>query len=162
MAVIFSTHLSPGGAALPSTNFAAPNKVVGTNWTYLVLDYDQTTSESAFWYFTLPPNLGAMGTATLRVSWTATSGTGTVTWSAVHRAVVDDEVWDATTTPSTQTDSGTDTLLATDDEMQISIPLTITGWTAGDTIQLKLSRDISDTLNADARLLDATIEIQGA
>src|SRR5437899_2846916 len=41
--------LRPEGAIFPTTNFPQLVKNSGTNWTDYTLDYDQTTSEAAFW-----------------------------------------------------------------------------------------------------------------
>lgn len=147
-------------AVLPDTNFPSIGKTVGTNWTYKTLDFDQTTSESCYWYFLIPSDL-VVTSCTLKITWTASAGTGTFTPSVVTRCPSDDEVFDATTTPtSASAVTVTDTLLATGDVHQTSLALTTTGWAAGDLIQLKFSRDISDTLNADAKVITVLAELR--
>jgi len=147
-------------AVLPDANFASISKTVGTNWVYKTLDFDQTTSESVYWYFTVPSDL-TISTATLKIQWTASSGSGTFTASVVTRSPSNDEVIDETTTPSSASAvTATDTLLATGDLHQIDLALTTTGWAAGDLIQMKFSRDISDTLSADAKVILVALELR--
>lgn len=153
--------LNWSNAALPDTNFAGISKTIGTNWVYKTLDFDQTTSESAYWYFRVPSDLSVITTAAVKIDWTASSGTGTFTASIVTRCPTDDEVIDATTTPSSASAvTGTDTLIATGDLHQFSVSLTTTGWAAGDLIQMKFSRDIADTLSGDAKVISVTVELR--
>lgn len=150
--------LTPGGAALPNTNYAAFNKKVGTNWVENTLDFDQTTSEACYWSVPIMPGF-TPSSATLTIYWTADSGSGTFTADVDTRSVANDEVWDATTTPSVANDTATDTLITTGDVHVFTVTLTTTGWAAEDMLQIKLSRDISDTLNADARVFKAILKI---
>lgn len=148
-------------AVLPDTNFAAISKTVGTNWVYKTLDFDQTTSESVYWYFRIPSDLSTITSAAAKIDWTASAGSGTFIASIVTRSPSDDEIIDATTTPSSASAvTATDTLTATGDLDQFSVSLTTTGWAAGDFIQLKFSRDIADTLSGDAKVLAVTIELR--
>ena len=150
--------LTPDNAILPNTNFAQPGRVIGTNFSYNTLDYDQTTSEAAYWVVPIPAGI-TVSSGTIDIFWTAASGTGTVTWDADHRTVDDDQVIDAATTPTTRNDTVTDTLLATGDLHRASIALTATDLGAGKVILMKISRDVSDSLNADARFKRAIIKL---
>lgn len=154
--------LTPGGASLPATNYPALNKTDGTNLSYHSLDFDQTTSESCFFQVPIPPSCTPT-TIKLSLFWTASSGTGAVVWEVKRRSVDDDEVLDATTTPSIITDTVTDTLLATGDVHQTTMTLTTpTDSVADDLLSIKLSRlpaDASDTLSGDAKLIRAILEI---
>lgn len=162
-----SIILDTSNVVLPDTNFPSLGKKSGTNWLYKTLDFDPSTDEAAYWNVQIPSDISSVTTATLILYWTASSGTASqvVYWDVVNRTPTDDEVLDATTTPSTNSDTGnTDTLLATNDLHKLSIPLTITnGWSPGDMVQLKLSRDAnngSDTLTGDAKLIMAVLEIR--
>lgn len=148
-------------AVLPDSNFPSIGKTVGTNWVYKTLDFDQTTSESCYWYFVIPSNFSTITSATMKIQWTAASGTGTFISSVITRSPSNDEVIDATTTPSSAAAvTVEDTLIATGDLHQASLALTTTGWAAGDVIQVKFSRDISDTLNADAKVQLVLLELR--
>ena len=153
MALVNALILSPRGASLPNANFAALNKVVGTNIVYYVLDYDQTTSEAA--YFLVPVGDAAPSAVAIDIFWTAAAGTGTVTWSIIQDGTVNDDVLDAVGT----TVSGTDTLIAAGDTHLVSITGTASEFKANGITTLKVSRDIADSLTADARLLGIIIRM---
>jgi hypothetical protein len=153
-------HFDWSNVALPDSNFPGISKTVGSNWVYKTLDFDQTTSEACYWYFRIPTDFSPTS-CVVKVDWTATSGSGTFIPTIVTRSPSNDEVIDATTTPSSASAVNvTSTLTATGDLNQCSITLTTSGWAAGDLIQMKLSRDIADTLNADAKVLCVTAELR--
>lgn len=129
------------------TTESASNKVMNK-----LLDFDQTTSESAQFTVSFPKSWN-LGTVTFIPYWTAASGTGTVIWALSGVAISNDEVIDASFGTA---QTSTDTLLATTDVHvgPESSAITIGGTPAADDIvYFKLARDISDTLNADARLI---------
>lgn len=148
------------GALTPRTTNGAASATVETTTndiTYDVLDFDQTTSEGACFQISLP---GAwnVGTVKAKFYWTAASGAGTVTWSLKAGSLADDDVIDtAYGTPQ----AVTDTLIATGD-MHITAAtaaITIAGTPAvDDWLYFEVSRDIADTLNADARLIGIKIQ----
>lgn len=154
--------LTPGGASLPATNFPALNKTNGTNLSYHTLDFDQTTQETCYFAIPLPPSV-TPAIMKLDIWWTAATGSGAVVWEASRRSPADNEVLDATTTPSAITDTVTDTLLATGKVHKCSIVFTTpTDSVAGDLLIIKFSRlpaNASDTLTGDAQLIRAVFEI---
>jgi hypothetical protein len=114
-------------------------------------DFDQTTQEHAEWTVWMPDNWGA-GTVTAKFCWTAASGTGTVTWAIQGRSYADDDAIDQSWGTA---QTVTDTLLAAGDVHITSATsaITLTGAGAGELVQLRVYRDIADTLTADARLI---------
>ena len=143
-----------GSVVLPNTNFPACGRVVGTNFSYQTFDFDQTTSEAM--YMTIPIEFTPTSAAKIGVWWTAASGTGTFTVDFDWRSLTDGEVLDGTTVPSTTNDTATDTLLATGTVHYVEVTLTnaTSAIAAGDLLVAKFSRDVADTLNADARVVD--------
>jgi len=136
----------------PTTNGAASGTTNGTNVVYKTLDFDQTTSESAQFQIAMPKSWN-LGTLTFIAYWTASTGSGTVTWSLAAGAVSNDDVLDTTFGTAVTV---TDTLLATGDLMVAdeSGAMTVNGSpAAGDLVCFKILRDISDTLTGDAKLL---------
>lgn len=134
------------GCSAATVTESATNKV-----NLKTFDFDQTTQEHAEWSVWMPDDWGA-GTVTAKFAWTAASGTGTVTWGIQGRSYADDDAIDqAAGTAATVTD----TLLATGDIhiTSATAAFTLTGAGAGELVQLRVYRDISDTLNADARLI---------
>ena len=119
---------------------------------YDTLDFDTATSEGANFMLTIPNNWDA-GTITARFYWTADSGSGTVTWALAGRALADDDALD---TAFGTAQSVTDTLLAAGD-MHITAAtsaITIAGTPTTTTpVQFVVTRDITDTLGVDARLI---------
>lgn len=123
---------------------------------YDTLDFDAATSEGANFMLTIPNNWDA-GTITARFYWTADSGSGTVIWALAGRALADDDALD---TAFGTAQSVTDTLLAAGDMHITSATsaITIAGTpTTTTTIQFVVTRDISDTLAVDARLIGVQI-----
>jgi len=145
----------PASAMIPRvTNGAGVNSSETTtnDINYDSLDFDATTSEGAqFWV--VMPNNWTPGTVTFKPYWTADSGSGTFISSVAARDFANDDALDtAVGTPQTSTDT-----LITAGDMHIgpaSSAITIAGTPAnGDAICFQVTRDVSDTLNADARLI---------
>ena len=134
-----------GCAALAKTEIASGMDIQ-------TLDFDQTTSEGAQWSMVLPRNWNN-GTMTFEVIWTAASGTGTVTWSIQAKALSND---DALSIAYGTAQSVTDTLITAND---VHISPTSAALTIGNTpadsdfLHFSITRDVADTLNADAKLL---------
>src|SRR5262245_6909342 len=119
-----------------------------------VFDFDQTTQEHVHFRW-LPPKRWDKGTVTFEALWTADAGTPgqTVTWTLAGVAISNA---DALNTTFGSAQSVTDALLATGQSHQSpeSPAITIGGTPAnGDLVVFQLSRDVSDTLAADARLI---------
>ena len=125
---------------------------------FKTLDFDQTTSEIAWFPIEMPKNWDE-GTIVAKFQWTATSGSGTVTWGIQGVSISNDGVID--TAPGTA-QTVTDTLTATGDLHTTSetSAVTLAGTPAeGDVTFLKIYRDIADTLSADAKLIGVHIYI---
>lgn len=136
----------------PTTNGAASGTTNGTNVVYKTLDFDQTTSESAQFQIAMPKSWN-LGTLTFIAYWTASTGSGTVTWSLAAGAVSNDDVLDSSFGTAVTV---TDTLIATGDLMVAdeSGAITVGGTpAAGDLVCFKILRDVTDTLSGDAKLI---------
>lgn len=134
------------GAAAGLTELATNDVMLASK------DFDQTTSEGVQFYVPMPKSWDE-GTVTAQFGWTAASGTGTVIWSISGTAFSDDDAMD---TAFSGAQTATDTLLTAND-MHISpvtSAITIAGTPAeSDFVIFQITRDISDTLNADAKLV---------
>lgn len=140
------TARTTNGAATATTE-STTNDVMNK-----LLDFDQTTSEGAQFSIAMPKGWDE-GMVTFIPYWTAASGSGDVIWSLSGIALSND---DAIDTAFGTAQTSTDTLLATTD-IHVgpeSSAITIGGTPAeGDIVYFQITRDISDTLNADARLI---------
>ena len=123
-----------------------------------VLDFDKDADESA--HFAIPsPLYWDASTVTVTPYWTTTAGTtGTVVWSIAAMSFANDDALDqAYGTAVTSTDTF---ILASDVHIApTTAAITVGGTpTAGDWVQFKILRDISeDTLDNDARLLGVRV-----
>lgn len=139
---------------LPESRELATNLV---NIDYIA--FDQTTSENAFFQWSIPPSWNE-GTITFRVKWTAAAGTGGVVFGLKGLARSDDDPLDAAWGTEVNV---SDTLIATNDVhiSAESAAVTIGGTPAeGDITLFNLARktlDGGDTLNADAQLIELII-----
>jgi hypothetical protein len=137
-----------------TTNGAASAQVeLGTNDIMLnVMDFDQTTSEGIQFMMATPKSWNK-GTLSFRPYWTASVGAGTVTWSLAGRTYSDSDPLDAALGTAVDV---TDTLLTLED-LHIgpeSTAVTLAGSNAeNDMAVFQLTRNISDTLTGDARLI---------
>lgn len=134
------------GAARVTTELATNDVMVDS------FDFDQTTSEGVqfSWW---PEKAWDRGTVTAIFSWTAAAGAGTVSFTLAGLARSNDDALD-TAFGTAQT--ATDTLLATDDEHHSpETPAVTIGGTPAedDRVIFQVTRDVSDTLNADAKLI---------
>jgi len=149
------TVLTPLSAIFPNSNYPALSKTSGTNMVYYTLDFDQTTSESCQWITTIPQSWVTGGTA--YIYWTASGGSASQTcnWDFHTKSYANDEAIDAAFNTA---DNLNDVLIATGDVHVISGSITTTGWAAGELLAIKVARDISDNLAADAKLLTVAIK----
>ncbi len=155
-----------GAITSPSSGYADQRRSDGTNFSYYTLDYDQSTDEKAFWQFVVPDSFTA-SSLTVTVFWTASGGTATqlVDWDVSTNAVTDDDVFDAALDGGTPDATINDALIATGD-LHATAAGTITsgnnGWAPGELAIVKVSRDAddatNDTLAADAKLVMVKIE----
>lgn len=122
------------------------------------LDFDQTTQEFAQFQVVLPRKYNN-GTVTAVFYWTAASGSGTVTWQISGGAYSDD---DALTVALGTAQATTDTFITANDVHVTSATsaITLAGTPAdADFLVFQIDRNITDTLNADAKLLGVSIRI---
>ena len=115
-------------------------------------DFDTTTSEKIqFWWH--PTSAWNAGTITFVAYWTAASGSGTVKFTLAGTSLTDSDAIDAAIGGTSAT--VTDTLITANDMhiSPISGNVTINGATKNEPILLQISRDISDTLGVDAKLI---------
>jgi len=120
-------------------------------------NFDTTTSEKVqFWWE--PPAEWNAGTITFNAKWTAASGSGTVIWTLAGHSYSDSDAIDVAI-GGTPASTAADTLLTANDMHNTaeSGNVTIAGATKGEAILLQISRDISDTLSADAKLIGVNI-----
>ena len=124
---------------------------------YQTFDFDATTSEFVQFSW-IPPRNYNNGTIKFTPYWTAASGSGTVIWNLAGVAISNDDPFEVAM-GTLQT--STDTLIAAADVhiAPQSSAITISGTPAdSDFIHFQISRDISDTLAVDAKLLGVVIE----
>lgn len=127
---------------------------------YWVLDFDTTTSESAFLTIRMPEDWNADGVF-FEIVWTTASGlaTETVVWGVKGRCYSDDDAVDQAYGTEVNI---TDTFLAQGDIhiTQDSDPVTLSGnLIPGNWCQFRISRKTaSDNLTGDARLIGVRIK----
>jgi hypothetical protein len=159
-ATTFESFYVPANAMTPrTTNGASPGTVeLATNKVMIdTMDFDQTTSEGVQFTFDMPDDWD-LGTVKAKFDWTAASGSGTVTWTLAGRAFADNDAYDQAFGTA---QSVTDTLLLANDKHGTSATsaITIAGTPAlGDECIFEITRDISDTLTADAQLRGVHIQ----
>lgn len=147
----------PVDATFPTTNFPQLLKNSGTNWVDYTLDFDQTTSEAAYWQFFIP-STAVFTTATIKLaSRQAAATTGTAGWTITTLTRANGEAWDTAGNADTVTATnvpGTAGMVHT-----FSKALTTTGWAAGEVLIVKIARDVADTVAEDVKLMVAEIEL---
>lgn len=150
------THLRPVAATFPITNFPQLVKNSDTNWTAYTLDYDQTTSEEAFWFDAIPTGLVFTG-ATCEIWYRTSVIAGTIQWDIETLTRADTEAWDTNGTIDT---SAADTVPGVAQQVgYVSTALTTTGWAAGEVLLVRVARNIADTAAADVKLIHALIRL---
>lgn len=150
-------HCSPVAAAFPTTNFPQLLKNSDTNWTAYTLDYDQTTSESAFWYFAIPTAAPTFTGASIELFYRTSVTSGTITWATTTITRGDAEAWDTAGVTDT---SAADTVPGVAQQVgYVNTALTTTSWAVGEALLVKIARDISDTAAADVKLIHAIIRL---
>lgn len=157
--VVREVWLGAGAMTPRTTSGAAVATLESTtnDITYDVLDFDQTTSEGACFQFSFPQAWNA-GTIKAKFYWSASAGSGTVTWSLRGGSLADD---DAIDTAYGTAQSVTDTLIATGDlhVTTATAAITIAGSPAvDDWCYFEVARDVADTLSADARLIGIKLQ----
>lgn len=147
-------------AAFPTTNAPEFKSNNGTDKDDYSLDYDDTTQESAGFDCLLPTDISINQATAYVVFRMASAVTGGVVWQLIHHTAGDGEAWDAAGTTeafSAKTVPGTAGMVAV-----ASKALTISAWTAGEQLNLKLSRkvgDAGDTASGDAKFMRMYLRI---
>ena len=155
--------LTAGGATLqtPASTSADRATVGGTNFDYLVLNYDATTSEEVIWQFQLPADADGTQNIDVLIRFLTPSGSvGGVCFSGQFLGRTNGEPLDVA---MGTTITGCNTSLDTAGDIN-QITLTFTsgqhGLVAGDTVVFKLARATangSDTHTGDARYIDSRV-----
>lgn len=135
----------PQSFGYPATNPAELKEWVGTNTTRKEARFDDTTEEFVTGGFPVPADYDSSGTITIMVigrSLTAAASRN-VAFTFRHLPLADSEAMDATYTSSASGNSATD---ATQGDLEVhSWTVGTPGWTAGDWVDFKLSRNPSAT-----------------
>jgi len=142
----------------PASNFAT----LDTRNSIAVLDFDDTTEESAVFVGVIPDNAVTSSGLSVRINWMATTATsGNCRWGVQFERMNTDEDADSF-------DTATEAHSATNGTAGIPTTTTLTCTTidslaAGDFFRMKIYRDVSDTTNdtmtGDAELI--AVEIRG-
>jgi hypothetical protein len=143
----------------PATNFAT----LDTRNSIAVLDFDDTTSESAVFVGVIPEGTNLTSGLKVRIFWSATSATtGQVKWGVQFEKYgtdTDSDSFDTATTAYTAA-SGTSGIVVV---TEITCT-TIDSIAAGDQFRIKVYRDVADTTNdtmsGDAELV--ALEVRSA
>ncbi|GAH55500.1 unnamed protein product, partial [marine sediment metagenome] len=150
--------LTPAGAVFPASSPSALVQINGTNHSYFLADFDKTTDEKCDWHFTIPATWGG-GNITAYIKYIANATTGDVMWVVGYKGISETESIDQALTSEA---FSADTVDGTANRLCIaSKTFALTGVTAGEWAILRLTRDAnheSDTLDADARLLEIVID----
>lgn len=140
----------------PATNFAT----LDTRNSIAVLDFDDTTDESAIFVSVCPEGANLASGLSIRLIWTATTATsGAVVWDASLERMTTDIDTDSFDTAASVTTT-TNATSGVPNYSTITLT-TIDSLAAGDGFRLKINRDAnnaSDTMVGDAELI--AVEIQ--
>lgn len=156
-------RLRPASVILPDTNAPGVTKVSGTNRWMLSLDFDQTTSEKAYWEFVLGDK--AAEAVRYHLCWTALVGTpgDVVKFDIKATGVADDEPYKGGGTAESV--SVTDTYIVASDLHFVTVDAdAVTAFAANHQVFIELSRDtgVASNLAADAQFLGGLAEFQEA
>jgi len=155
--------LTAGGATLQTPASSTPQRDTqsGTNFDYLALEYDATTSEEAIWQYQFPTDADATKDITVLIRFLTPAGsTGGVCFSGQFLGRTNTEALDgAMGTTITACNTSLDTA---GDINQITLTFTTGqhGLTAGDSVIFKLARATangSDTHAGDALYIDSRV-----
>jgi len=155
--------LTAGGATLQTPASSTPQRdtQAGTNFDYLVLEYDSTSSEEAIWQYQLPTDADATQDITVLIRFlTPTGSAGGVCFSGQFLGRANTETYDVAMGTAI---TGCNTTLDTAGDIN-QITLTFTsaqhGLSAEDTVIFKLARETangSDTHGGDAHYIDSRV-----
>lgn len=148
-----------GAIVAPAAGFADQVRTDGTNFSYYTLNFDQTAQEKAYWQFVVPSSYTG-ATVDVTIYWTSAETAGDAVWRVATDSKAAGAAWDAVlSAPSTAppaTTSGTANAVNT-----TTITGVTSGWALDEPVVFELIRvaaDGSDTLAADAKVLQVKIE----
>lgn len=155
--------LTAGGATLQTPASSTPNRdtEAGTNFDYLALEYDATTSEEAIWQYQLPTDADTSQNIVVLVRFlTPTGSAGGVCFTGSFLGRTNTETYDvamgtAITTCNTSLDTAGDI-----NQVTLTFTTGQHGLAAGDTVIFKLARATangSDTHGGDAWYIDSRV-----
>lgn len=148
--------IPPGAFNLPSSNGAERVLNHGTNFSYYTLAFDTSTEEHAD--FLMPVTAEYVtGNFLWRFYWTATGGSGTVSWEVNYGSPNNANALDASLV---DVGSATDTLLSANQVHIITVAQSGTLPTVSELSTVRISRDVAaDTLGQDALLLGVQLDM---
>jgi hypothetical protein len=136
--------LSPEGATFATGGFPQTTLNNGGTWPDYTLDYSATTAEAAFWYVGIPTGADFNGGQLEVFAKFATAGSGTsLGWTITTRAVGNAQAWTAAGVGSTITAGAIGVTACQVTRRQIA--LTVSGWSAGKVLQIKIARTTQAT-----------------
>src|SRR3990167_4608528 len=148
------------------SNFPQLQKIEGTQsgLPYYVLDYDAATSKSAYWSRMMVPTGFTVSRAALTLSvLSVASSDGTVGWLVNSQAVTCGGKWDvAFTTTDIFTAVNPATCEGVLKQYRTTFITNSTAWKEDSLIQVRIRRDLADTLGSDARFLSATLSLSSS
>lgn len=159
--------LSPLNAEFGAcSNFPQLQKIEGTQSgiPYYVLDYDTATSESAYWSRMQVPTGFTVSRAALVLSvLSVASSDGTVGWLVNSQTVTCGGKWDvAFTTTDIFAAANPATCEGVLKQYRTTFVTNSTQWKEDSLIQIRIRRDLSDTLGSDARFLGASLSLSSS
>ena len=152
--------LTPAGAIIPAADGGAKTQIEGTNFSYFVLDFDQTSPEEAYWQFDIPPDFDATKNIVVTFTWKGIAAVaGDVKWGVSVAGRADGEVWDAALGAEQTVQPTVEDVIT--EISKDSVAAFASGWVGGDTAIVKVRRVAGDdTLAEDARLLMVVISYE--
>lgn len=143
--------------------FLEPYSIKATNgtWKYLILVFNPGSArEGVYGKFAVPANY--VSGAGLRIRWTSTAISGDVEWDFDYRAVGGNDTESLDQATAQESVNANDTApSATDERMDILIPLTDGNFEAGDSVPFFFAHDgtdIGDTIAAAMQVHGAFFE----
>jgi hypothetical protein len=160
-----SIILTSAGGVAPDANGAAQTKIDGTNHTYYVLDYDDTTDESAFWQWTMPDSYDD-GTIDITYYWEAAATTGEVGWCFQAKGLSANSAEDIDSALSSAVCEVDTAQGNANDLASVTESAATSNFAAGEYVTFKVFRDAdqstvgagNDDMTGDARLVKVKIE----
>lgn len=160
----FSTAYCIGASAfsfwdLPSSNSPVANCLTGTNANMGTLDFDHVAARTAQTDFLLPP--GWTGNVDVDIAWLVTSGGGsntvkfTVATACSAPGATYDTAFNTANTLTTGTVAANNIMTTTS-----QTAITMTGCAAGNTLHLKLGRDVTDSFTGTVRVVTVGLTLR--